>query len=317
MKRIGVGDIELRKVFGQTMREQMEKNPSVMYLEADLGGAIGTTGLFKEFPKQAFDVGIMEANMIGVASGLSIAGKIPFVHSFGTFSTRRCADQTFISGCYNRANIKIMGSDPGVAAESNGGTYMPFEDIGVYRSFPEITILDIAEPHLLKSIIEESVGYYGVEYIRFPRKEKRTYYATGKAFTIGKGEILSEGKDVTIVASGLAVYDALEACSMLESEGISAEIIDMFTIKPIDCDLIIQSVSKTGCIVTAENHNVIGGLGSAVAEVIGENYPVPISRIGVHDMFGEVGTQKYLKEKFNMTSEDIVRAAKSVMERKK
>ena len=177
MYRISDDNRECRKVFGDTLRSLMTENPDVVYLEADLAGAIGTAGLFRDFPEQAFDLGIMEANMVGVAGGMSLRGKIPFVHSFGTFASRRCADQTFMAGCYNRASIRIIGTDPGVTAEANGGTHMPFEDIGVYRSFPGITILDIAEPQLLEAVLRQTAERYGVYYIRFPRKWKTSYYA--------------------------------------------------------------------------------------------------------------------------------------------
>ena len=317
MEKIQTGDIELRKVFSETLERLMDSDPNVVYLEADLGGAIGTAKLLKDRPGQATDIGIMEANMMGVAAGMSVKGKIPFVHSFGTFATRRCADQVFLSGCYNRANVKIIGSDPGVAAESNGGTHMPLEDIAVFRAFPEMKIFDIAEPSLLAFVLEQAAGDYGMTYIRFPRKSKRTYYPKGQKFEIGRGALLSEGSDVTLIASGIEVFEALTAAEKLAEQGVSAEVIDMFSIKPIDAELIVKSAQKTGAVVTAENHSIIGGLGSAVAEVLAEKLPVPMQRIGSRDHFGEVGDQRFLLEKFHMTAEDIVKAALSVIERKK
>lgn len=317
MDRIKTGSLELRKVFCQTMRELMRENPDVVYLEADLAGAIGTTELFKEFPDQAFDIGIMEANMIGVAAGMSLRGKIPVAHSFGTFASRRCADQTFLAGCYNRANVRIMGSDPGVAAEANGGTHMPLEDMGVYRSFPGMTLLDVAEPTLFRAVLTESATKPGMYYIRFPRKSRETYYDEGHAFAIGRGEVLEPGGDVSLIASGLEVFEALRAAELLRREGISAEVIDMFTVKPVDRELILRSAGRTGCVVTAENHNLIGGLGSAVAEVLAEGCPVPMRRIGSPDVFGEVGTRQFLMEKFHMTAGDIAAAAREVIARKR
>ncbi len=316
MNEIKTGDKELRAVLADTLQELMENNPDIMYLEADLGGAIKTAKLLKEMPNQAIDIGIMEANMVGVAAGMSVKGKIPFVHSFGTFATRRCADQVFLSGCYNKANVKILGSDPGVCAEANGGTHMPLEDMAVFRAFPEMTILDIAEPNLLKFAMKACTEYYGMTYIRFPRKLKDYIYDEKKDFQIGKGIVLKEGKDVTIAASGIEVYEAVKAGEMLAGEGIEAEIIDMFTVKPIDKELLISSAAKTGAVVSAENHNIIGGLGSAVAEVLSENYPVPLMRIGSRDRFGQVGDKNFLMERFGMTAEDIVKAAKSVIEKK-
>lgn len=295
----------------------MENDPNTVYLEADLGGAIGTAKLLKEKPEQAIDIGIMEANMIGVAAGMSVKGKIPFVHSFGTFATRRCADQVFLSGCYNKANVKIIGSDPGVSAEANGGTHMPLEDIAVFRAFPEMKIFDVAEPSLLAFVLESAAKDYGMTYIRFPRKLKKTYYAADQKFEIGKGVVLAEGTDVTIVASGIEVFEAISAAEKLAAMSISAEVIDMFNIKPLDEELIIKSAKKTGAVVTAENHNIIGGLGSAVAETLGEHFPAPIRRIGSRDHFGEVGSQSFLMEKFHMTADDIVQAAIQLTAEKK
>lgn len=307
---------ELRKVFAETLGELMKKDRNVIYLEADLAGAIGTAGLFEQFPEQAFDLGIMEANMAGVAAGMSVKGKIPFMHSFGTFASRRCADQVFLSGCYNRANLKIVGSDPGITAESNGGTHMPFEDVGLYRSFPEMVILDVAEETLLKKLLVKMAQEYGPMYIRFPRKEKTVYYEEDQEFTIGKGVIVREGSDASIIASGIEVKEALLAAEELEQEGIKARVVDMFTIKPIDQELILACADETGAIVAAENHNKIGGLGSAVAEVLSENRGVPFKRIGVPDCFGEVGSRSFLADKFGISKEHIKQAVKEVLQRK-
>lgn len=316
MNEIKTGDRELRRVFTDTLGELMAENENVVYLEADLGGAIGSTGLLAERPQQAFDIGIMEANMIGVAAGMSVKGKIPFVHSFGTFATRRCADQVMLSGCYNRANVRIIGSDPGVAAESNGGTHMPLEDIAVFRAFPEMRIFDIAEPQLLRFVLRQTASEYGMAYIRFPRKPKKTYYPENTAFRLGRGQLLRPGRDVTLVASGLEVFEALAAAERLHAESIEAEVIDMFTIKPLDTVLLLQSAARTGAVVTAENHSIIGGLGSAVSETLGEALPVPVCRVGVRDRFGEVGDARYLMETFGLDAGEIVRAAKSAAARK-
>lgn len=309
MNPIETGATPLRRVFASTLLELMEHSQDVMYLEADLAGAIGTAELFEKRPQQALNVGIMEANMAGVAAGLSLKGKIPFIHSFGTFASRRCADQVFLSGCYNRANVKIIGSDPGVAAETNGGTHMPLEDVAIFRAFPEMTVFDIAEPRLLDFALRESARRYGMAYLRFPRKWNKAYYEKDRRFEIGKGNILTIGDDVTIVAAGLAVFDALEAAGALAVHGVTAEIIDMFTIKPLDADLLLKSAAKTRKVITIENHSIIGGLGSAVMEVLGERLPVPVRRIGVRDVFGEVGSQAYLKEAFGMTVRHIVNVA--------
>ena len=308
---------ELRKVFANTMNKMMTDDSEVVYLEADLAGAIGTVQLLEQFPNQAFDLGIMEANMVGVGAGMSLKGKIPFVHSFGTFASRRCADQTFMAGCYNKANIKIVGSDPGISAEANGGTHMPFEDIGIYRSYPEMTILDVAEPYLLEQVLHQMKNNYGTMYIRFPRKDKETYYTGTEEIKIGKGNTLKEGTEATIIASGIEVKAALEAAEELEKENISVRVVDMFTIKPLDKELVLKCARETGAIVTAENHNKQGGLGSAVAEVLAEEARVPFRRIGVPDCFGEVGSRKYLAEKFGLTAKDIVERVKQGINEKK
>lgn len=307
---------ELRTVFAETLGELMENNRDVVYLEADLAGALGTTSLFKTFPNQAFDVGIMEANMVGVGAGMSVKGKIPFMHSFGTFASRRCADQTFLSGCYNHANIKIIGSDPGVSAEANGGTHMPFEDMGIYRTFPDMTVLDVAEPHLLKAVLGMMAREYGVMYLRFPRKGNTEYYDDTQEFTIGKGVTVKEGTDVTVIASGIEVEEALAAAKELGEEGVSVRVVDMFTVKPLDEELVLKCAKETGGIVTAENHNKVGGLGSAVAEVLAENSPIPFKRVGIPDCFGEVGDKEFLSKKFGISKDNIKEAVRDVLKRK-
>lgn len=307
---------ELRKVFYNTISELMKEDSSIVYLDADLAGALGTAKLFSEFPEQAFDLGIMEANMIGVGAGMSIKGKIPFVHTFGPFASRRVADQTFLSGCYNDANLKIIGSDPGITAETNGGTHMPFEDLAIYCSYPNITTMDVAEPYLLQEVLKQMAKTYGVQYIRFQRKSGESYYKGNEQIEIGKGNIVRDGTDITVIACGIEVAWALEAAERLEKENISVRVVDMFTIKPIDEELIIRCAKETGAIVTAENHNIHGGLGSAVAEVLMENYAVPFKRVGVKDKFGEVGKKDFLAEKFEISSIHIEKEIREVLKRK-
>ncbi|MGI6154184.1 MAG: transketolase family protein [Christensenellaceae bacterium] len=294
----------------------MKENKDIYYMDCDLCGALGSSALVRDFPTQAINCGIMEANMIGVAAGLSLKGKVPFVHSFGTFASRRVADQVFLSGCYNKANIKILGSDPGITAQQNGGTHMPFEDMGVYRSFAEMTILDIADSVLLQNLLPKIAKEYGVMYIRFPRKGTECYYDENNEFTIGKAKLLREGSDVTIIACGVEVIQAIKAAAMLAEQGVSARVVDMFTIKPVDKEIIIESAIKTGAIVTAENHNIIGGLGSAVAEVLSENAPCILERIGVKEKFGQVGSRKYLSEVYGLTHFHIAEACKRVIRKK-
>lgn len=307
---------ELRKVFYNTMFELMKENKEIVYLDADLADALGTTELFKEFPQQAFDLGIMEANMVGVGAGMSIKGKIPFLHTFAPFASRRVADQVFLSGCYNNANLKIIGSDPGITAETNGGTHMAFEDVGIYRAYPNITIMDVAEPYLLCKVIKQMAATYGVYYIRFQRKEGIPYYVGDEKIEIGRGNIIKEGKDITVIASGIEVVWAMDAAKKLQKENINVRVVDMFTIKPLDAELVMKCARETGAIVTAENHNVYGGLGSAVAEVLAENCAVPFKRVGVKDKFGEVGKKKFLADKLEISSEYIEQAIREVLKRK-
>lgn len=307
---------ELRKVFYQTIAELMKKDDRVVYLDADLAGALGTAELFREFPRQAFDLGIMEANMIGVGAGMSIKGKIPFVHTFGPFASRRVADQTFLAGCYNDANLKIIGSDPGITAETNGGTHMPFEDMGIYCAYPNITIMDVAEPYLLREVIRQMASSWGVQYIRFQRKEGEAYYGENEKIQIGKGNIVREGNDITVIACGIEVTWALKAAEKLAEENIQARVVDMFTIKPLDAELVLRCARETGAVVTAENHNIHGGLGSAVAEVLAENCPVPFKRVGVKDQFGEVGSKAFLADKFEISEKYIEKAVRDVLKRK-
>ncbi len=307
---------EMRTVLMDTLLASMQQNKDVVYLDADLAGAIGSTKLLSALPAQAFNVGIMEANMAGVAAGMSVNGKIPFIHSFGVFATRRVADQVFISGCYNRANVKILGSDCGVAAETNGGTHMPLEDVSIFRSYPDMTILDIADTTLMRRMIPAVIEHDGMVYMRFPRKKVADYYSEDNSFAIGKGMMLREGRDVTIIAAGLEVDEALQASAILKGMNISTRVVDMFTLKPVDTELIVDCAKRTGAVVTAENHNVIGGLGSAVAEVLVENAPVPMQRVGVNEQFGEVGTRQYLAQKFRLTKDDIVNAALEAVKRK-
>jgi len=254
--------------------------------------------------------------MIGVAAGLSATGKIPYAHTFGPFATRRCYDQVFLSGAYTKSNIRIIGSDPGVTAAYNGGTHMPFEDLGIMRNIPEMTIIIPTDSIMLKNIIKQAAKLFGMFYIRLLRKNAIKIYEKGSTFKIGKAVKLKEGKDVTIIANGIMVTEALNAAYMLEEKGISARILDMFTLKPADKKEIIKCAKETGAIVTAENHNIINGLGSAVAEVLVEDIPIPMERIGVRDMFGEVGPVDYLRERFELTASDIVKKVEKVLKRK-
>jgi len=306
----------MREVYCDTLIDLALSNEDIIALDADLMSSSGMKPFFQRFPDRAFNCGVAEANMIGIAAGLSAMGKIPFAHSFGCFATRRVCDQIMISAAYAQQNVRIVGSDPGVTAAYNGGTHMPFEDMGVLRSIPEITLIEPADNVILEDVIRQLVELKGVFYIRMARKNAVSVYKEGSNFHIGRGNTLIDGTDVTIFASGIMVYEALKAASILQTDGISARIVDMFTWKPIDSELVENCARITGAFVTAENHNVIGGLGSAIAEASSALRPVPIEMVGVKDRFGQVGTEDFLREEYELTTTDIVAAAKRAIERK-
>lgn len=307
----------MRDTYCQTLMELARENPQIVVLDADLMNSMGMMPFLEAFPERTFNCGVQEANMMGVAAGLSIQGKIPYAHTFGPFATRRCFDQVFMSGAYAKANVRIIGSDPGVTAAFNGGTHMPLEDMGIMRNIPEMTILEPVDNVMLRDLIQQLETRYGMFYIRLLRRFAVGIYAEGSSFEIGKAAPLRDGKDVTIFATGLMVDVALTAAELLEQKGISARVQNMFTLKPIDTEAIITCAGETGAIVTAENHNVINGLGSAVAEVLSEHCPTPLERVGVQDLFGEVGPEDYLRERFDLTPEKMVEKVEKVLKRKK
>ncbi|WP_300389367.1 transketolase C-terminal domain-containing protein [Fusobacterium sp.] len=304
---------EMRKAYSSTLDEMINEDKRVFVLEADLSEAISTNSIAKTNKKNYINCGIMEANMIGVASGLSLVGDIPFVHTFSPFATRRDFDQIFLSGAYAKTNIKILGSDPGIYTQHNGGTHTSFEDIALMRTIPTATVLSISDTTMMKNILRQIKDIYGIHYLSAIRKGSYKVYNDDEKFEIGKGKVLREGKDITIIACGIMVVEALKAADILEKEGIDVTVIDMFTIKPIDKELVKKYSKLTKGIVTAENHNIIGGLGSAVAEVIVENTLVPMRRVGVEDRFGQVGTLDYLQKEYKLTAEEIVNKVKELL----
>lgn len=309
-------DIEMRSVYSQTLIELAETNENILTIDGDVSNSMGTVPFSKKFPERAFNCGIQEANMVGLAAGLSTMGKIPFVHTFGIFATRRVYDQVFVSCAYAQQNVKMIGGDPGVTAAFNGGTHMSLEDIGIMRNIPEMTIIEPTDSTVLKDVVEKMANTYGNFYLRLMRKTAVKIYEEGSTFEIGKAVQVKDGSDITIIAAGLLVSESILAAQELEKKGISARVLDMFTIKPIDKEAILKAAKETGAIVTVENHNIINGLGSAVAEVLVENYPIPMDRVGVKDHFGEVGSEDDLKEKFGLTAKDIVRQVEKTLKRK-
>lgn len=297
---------ELRDCVVETLQELMKDDDKITALEADLGGASGFTKIKKTNPERFIQCGIAEANMMGVAAGLSLTGFKPFTHTFAPFATRRVFDQLFLSGAYAGNTINVCGSDPGFSVASNGGTHTAWEDVALIREIPGAVICDPADDVQMEWIIKEFLKMEGIHYVRSNRKAVRNVYKKGSSFKIGQGNILKEGKDILIIAAGQLVSEALDCAEELEKEGYSVEVIDMFTIKPLDEKLLIKEAKGKSKIVTIENHSIYGGLGSAVSEVIAENgISVPVKRIGVKEKFGQVGTAEFLQEEFGLTAKQI------------
>ena len=306
-------EIEMRKVYSSKLGELMGKHNEIVALEADLMNAITTDKIQKEYPERVINCGIMEANMIGIAAGMSIAGKYPFAHTFTAFASRRCFDQLFMSGAYQKNNIKVIASDAGVTAVYNGGTHMSFEDMGIMRGLANTVVMEVTDATMFENILEQVATKDGFYWIRTIRKNAATIYEKGSTFEIGKGNLLKDGKDITLIANGIMVSEALKATEKLEKEGRSVAVIDMFTLNPIDKELIEKYVQKTGKILTCENHSIHNGLGSAVAEVIAETGNAKLRRIGIKERFGQVGSLDFLMNEYELTAEHIYRAAMELL----
>lgn len=304
---------EMRQILYEFLDQKMEEDERIVVIDADLSKSNGTYNLRKKYPNRAFDVGVAEQNMAGIGAGMAAYGFIPFISTFVPFATRRICDQVAVSIAYANRNVKIIGSDPGIAAELNGGTHMSFEDIGVFRSIPNMVIFEPVDVIQLKKALPQIVEYEGPLYIRFFRKWTPTVFDEDYEFNLFKGDLIKEGKDITIIASGIMVYEALLACKKLKEKGIDGELINIHTIKPIDRDCIIKSARKTNRVVTCENHNTIGGLRSAVTEVLSESYPVIVKGIGVQDRFGQVGKLPYLKKAYGLEADNIVDACMDII----
>ena len=305
----------MRDTYTNTLIEIAKENPELVVFDADLIGASGLAAFKKAYPDRAFDCGIQEANMTGVAAGMSESGAIPVIHTFSCFASRKIVDQVFLSASYANLNLKIIGSDPAISAQTNGGSHQGMEDMGIYLGLHDITLVDLTDAVMAKAVIPKLVEEYGVVYMRAFRRGEDNIYEEGTEFTVGKGLVLRDGDDATIIASGLEVKEALDAADMLEEKGISVRVIDMFTWKPLDRELIVESAKKTGAIVVAENHSLGNGLGKQVAAVTAEECPVPMGFIGV-DYYGEVGNVQYLKERFHMTGADIAAKVEATIAKK-
>ena len=306
----------MRDIYCNEMIRMAGEDPRVYALDADLINSIGMVPFQKAFPRRIINCGVQEANMVGVAAGMSATGLIPFIHTFGVFASRRVFDQVFLSCGFSKWNVKIVGSDPGITAAYNGATHMPFEDMGIMRNVPGITVLEPTDCTMIENLMQQIKDKYGVYYVRLARKVTRKVYNPGSKFDIGSAVTCKKGTDITIISIGYCTAEALKAARILSGTGIEAEVLDMFTLKPIDKEAIIRSCIKAGAVVTAENHNIINGLGSAVAEVLGENLPIPMERIGIKDEYGEVGDIEYLAKRFGITADNIVSAVKRTITRK-
>ncbi|MDR0550630.1 MAG: transketolase family protein, partial [Spirochaetaceae bacterium] len=292
-----------KNVFGRVMEALAAADKDVVYLDADLMNSIGTRSFWKKNPAQAVNCGIAEADMAGIAAGLSAAGKKPYIHTFGPFASRRCFDQLFLSVAYAGNSVRVFGSDCGVTAAFNGGTHMPFEDMALLRAVPGSTVIDISDGAMLESIMKQVKDRPGLTYTRLNRKAYPRVYSADHPFVIGKGEVLRDGKDITIIACGLMTGEALKAAASLDADGIKARVVDMFTVKPLDTALVEKCAHETGAILTTENHNIIGGLGDAVgAAVLEAGIHCKVKKHGVRDRFGSVGPQDYLQEQYGLTA---------------
>ncbi|MCL2066730.1 MAG: transketolase family protein [Treponema sp.] len=307
--------MEMRAAYVDTIMELAGKNKNIVVLEADLMSCTNTGCFKKEYPDRFFNVGIAEANMVGIAAGLSTLGKIPFAASFGCFASRRTFDQFFLSANYARLNVKLIGTDPGVTAAFNGGTHMPFEDLALMRAVPGLTVLEPSDPRSCAAFVREMAGTYGCVYLRIPRKAVPVLYPENETFKFGQAKVLKEGKDLCFMALGsLMVNHSLKACEILSESGINAGVLDILSLKPVDKDAVLEQAGRVRSVISAENAQIAGGLGSAVAEILAENgCGCKFARIGIRDEFGEVGTQDYLVGRFGLDAASLVKKAKEIL----
>lgn len=315
-KYTNLGSKDTRSGFGAGLTELGQKNENVVALCADLIGSLKMDDFKKNHPERFFQVGIAEANMIGLAAGMTIGGKIPFTGTFANFSTGRVYDQIRQSVAYSEKNVKICASHAGLTLGEDGATHQILEDIGLMKMLPGMTVINTCDYNQTKAATLAIAEHEGPVYLRFGRPVVPNFIPEDMPFEIGKAAVLSEGTDVTIVATGHLVWEALQAAETLEQEGISAEVINIHTIKPLDADAILKSVSKTGCIVTAEEHNYLGGLGESISGVLAQNKPAPQEFVAVNDVFGESGTPESLMEKYGLNAKSIVEKAKKAVSRK-
>lgn len=304
-------NLATREAYGNTLAE-LKDNENVVVLEADLGHATKSLKFKEVCPQRFFNMGIAEADMIGTAAGLAACGKVPFASTFSVFATGRAFDQVRNSVCYPNLNVKIVGTHAGITVGEDGGTHQAIEDIVLMRSLPNMSIVVPSDDVEARAAVLAAAAYKGPMYLRMARVASPTYHNDSYVFTLGKGEIIREGSDLTIIACGLMVMKAMEAAEQLAKEGVSVRVINMHTIKPLDHKLVIESAEKTGKIITVEEANILGGLGSAVCETVSEYCPVPVKRIGVRDIFGKSGNPDKLLQEYGLTAEHIIEEARKL-----
>ena len=304
--------MQMRTIYAQELGRLMERDPKIVLLDADLGKASGTLGLRERFPERIFDCGVAEQNMASIAAGLASYGFKPWIETFAPFATRRICDQIAISICYAKLNVKIVGTDPGITAELNGGTHMSLEDVGVVRSLPGIVIFEPVDEVQLRAAMPVLEAWEGPVYLRLVRGEQPPVFPADYRFDLFKADLLRPGTDLTLCVSGFQTRECVEAAEELAAEGISCEVLNVHTLKPIDKAGVIASARKTGAVVTVENHNVLGGLHSAVLEALARER-VPVWAVGAEDRFGEVGRLPYLKQALGLTKEHVLEAARKAV----
>jgi len=307
---------DTRSGFGEGLYELGKINPDVIALCADLTGSLKMNEFAKDYPERFFQVGIAEANMIGIAAGMTIGGKIPFAGTFAGFATGRVYDQIRQSVAYSHKNVKICASHAGITLGEDGATHQILEDIGLMKMLPGMTVINPCDFNQTKAATIAIADYEGPVYLRFGRPKVPNFTPENQTFKIGKALTLEEGRDVSIFATGHLVWESIEAKKTLDKKGISAEIINIHTIKPLDEQTIIESVQKTGCVVTAEEHMMLGGLGESIAQLLARKIPTPLEMVAVNDSFGESGKPNELMKKYGLTSENIVAACEKVLSRK-
>ena len=307
---------DTRSGFGAGLTELGKNNKNVVALCADLTGSLKMNDFKDNHPDRFFQIGIAEANMIGIAAGMTIGGKIPFTGTFANFSTSRVYDQIRQSVAYSNKNVKICASHAGLTLGEDGATHQVLEDIGMMKMLPHMTVINTCDFNQTKAATIAIAEHVGPVYLRFGRPKVPNFTDENQKFEIGKAITLEEGNDLTIIATGHLVWEAIEACKALKEININAEVINIHTIKPLDRDAIIKSVKKTKCVVTAEEHMLNGGLGESIAQLLSRELPTPLEMVGVNDTFGESGTPRQLMEKYGLTSSDIIKASKKVLSRK-